>query len=169
MNQAMHLCVAGETVTIRPIRLTDLEMEQDFIRHLSSTAKHFRFLGGVRELPSRDLRRLCDVDGKNSMAFIATVLRDGREVEIGVSRYSPAADSGTREMTVTVTDEWQHRGLGTTLVDHLIDTAKLHGVTALYSVDLADNTAMAALAKDLKMTAIPDPSDSRQVIYSLKL
>ncbi len=72
---------------------------------------------------------MCDVDGKNSMAFVATVLRNGREVEIGVARYSPAAGSNTREMAVTVADEWQHRGLGTTLVKHLIETAKLNGVT----------------------------------------
>lgn len=169
MSQELHPRVAGETVTIRPIRLNDLDMQQDFIRRLSPAAKHFRFLGGVRELPARQLRRLCDVDGKNSMAFVATVLRDGREVEIGVSRYAPADDSRTREMAITVTDEWQQRGLGTTLVKHLIDTAKLHGVRQLYSVDLVDNAAMAALAKDLKMASTPDPSDPRQVIYSLAL
>jgi GNAT superfamily N-acetyltransferase len=169
MTQDLHPRVAGETVTIRPIRINDLEMEQDFIRRLSPAAKHFRFLGGVRELPPRELRRLCEVDGKNSMAFVATVLRDGQELEIGVSRYSPAAGPNSREIAVTVADEWQHRGLGATLVKHLIDTAKLNGVTRLYSVDLVDNTAMAALAKDLRMTSTPDPSDPRQVIYSLVL
>jgi GNAT superfamily N-acetyltransferase len=169
MTQELHARVAGETVTIRPIRINDLEMEQDFIRRLSPAAKHFRFLGGVRELPARELRRLCDVDGKNSVAFVATVFRNGREIEIGVSRYSPVADSAAREMAVTVADEWQHQGLGTTLAKHLIDTAKLNGVTQLYSVDLADNAAMAALAKDLGMASKPDPSDWRQVIYSLTL
>ncbi len=86
-----------------------------------------------------------------------------------MARYSPAAGSNTREMAVTVSDEWQHRGLGTNLVKHLIETAKLNGVTHLYSMDLADNSAMAALAKDLGMASMPDPSDPRQVIYSLTL
>jgi L-amino acid N-acyltransferase YncA len=90
-------------------------------------------------------------------------------VEIGVSRYSPDADPNTREMAVTVTDEWQHRGLGTTLVKLLIDTARVNGVTQLYSVDLAANSAMALLAKDLGMASTTDPSDPRQVIYSLAL
>lgn len=169
MSQELHSRVAGEAVTIRPIRIDDLEIEQDFIRRLSSEAKHFRFLGGVSELRPRELRRLCEVDGKNSMAFVATVLRNGREVEIGVARYSPAAGSNTREIAVTVSDEWQHRGLGTTLVRHLIETAKLNGVTHLYSMDLTDNGAMAALAKDLGMSSMRDPSDPHQVIYSLTL
>lgn len=169
MSQELHPRVAGEPVTIRPIRIDDLEMEQDFIRRLSPAAKRYRFLGGVSELSPRELTRMCDIDGKNSMAFVATVLQNGREVEIGVARYSPAAGCNTREMAVTVSDEWQHQGLGTTLVKHLIETAKLNGVTRLYSMDLADNSAMAALAKDLGMASTPDPSDPHQVIYSLTL
>lgn len=165
----LHPRVAGETVTIRPIQINDLEMQQDFILHLSPAAKRFRFLGGVSELPSPELRRLCDVDGKYSMAFVATVLRNDREVEIGVARYAPYAGSNSREMAVTVADEWQHRGLGTTLVKHLIETAKVNGVTQLYSVGLVDNRAVAALAKNLRMVSMRDPSDPRQVIYSLAL
>jgi GNAT superfamily N-acetyltransferase len=168
MSQELHPRVAGEPVTIRPIRIDDLELEQDFIRRLSPAAKHYRFLGGLSELPPRELRRLCEVDGKNSMAFVATVLQSGREVEIGIARYSPAAGSNTREIAVTVSDEWQHRGLGMMLVKQLIETAKLNGVTYLYSMDLADNSAMAALAKDLGMASMRDPSD-HQVIYSLTL
>ena len=99
MSQELHSRVAGETVTIRPIRIDDLEIEQDFIRRLSPEAKHFRFLGGVGKLSHQELRRLCDVDGKNSMAFVATVFRNGREVEIGVARYSPAAGSNTPPVT----------------------------------------------------------------------
>ncbi len=167
MSQELNSRVAGEPVTIRPIRIDDLEREQDFIRRLSPAAKRYRFLGGVNELSPRELRGLCEVDGKNSMAFVATVLRNGREVEIGVARYSPAAGANTREIAVTVSDEWQHRGLGMMLVKHLIETAKLNGVTRLYSMDLADNGAMAALAKDLGMTSMRDPSDPHQMIYSL--
>ena len=167
MIQELHPRVAGETLTIRPIQIDDLEMQRDFIRGLSPAAKRFRFFGGVSELPSPELRRLCDVDGKYSMAFVATVIRNGREVEIGVARYAPYAGSNTREMAVTVADEWQHRGLGTTLVKHLIETAKLNRVTQLFSVALVDNDAMAALAKDLGMASMRDPSDPRQVIYSL--
>jgi hypothetical protein len=42
-------------------------------------------------------------------------------------------------------------------------------VSRLYSVDLADNTPMRMLARDLGMRAARDPADSHQVIYSLNL
>ncbi len=37
------LTIAGETVTIRPIRITDVDMEAEFIRRLSPQSKYYRF------------------------------------------------------------------------------------------------------------------------------
>lgn len=157
------------SITIRPIRFTDTEMETDFMRRLSSTTKHFRFLGGVQEVSPQMLNYLCDIDGHYSMAFVATVVEDGKEIEIGVSRYASNAKEDVREMAVTVADEWQNHGIGTLLTEKLMDFAKAHGVKRLYSVDLADNTSMRHLARDIGMTSQRDPEDAHQVIYSLAL
>jgi len=156
-------------VTIRPIRLTDVAMESEFIHRLSSETKHFRFLAGVRELPAEELVRLCDVDMKHSMAFVATVRKDGQEVEIGVSRYAPNSHFDVREVAVTIADEWQHKGLGASLMNQLIKTARTQGIKQLYSVNLSTDAAMSALAKELNMTSIRDPSDPNQTIHSLTL
>jgi GNAT superfamily N-acetyltransferase len=161
--------IDGERVTIRPIRITDTEMEADFIRRLSPQTKHFRFFGGVKELSPAEVLHLCDVDGKHSMAFVATVRRDSREVEIGVSRYAPNSRSDVREIAVTVADEWQDKGLGTVLMKQLIESARCNGVRELYSIELSDNAAMHALAKDLNMSAHNDPADPHQTIYRLQL
>ena len=169
MSNQSTVTIAGETVTIRPIRLTDIAMESEFIRRLSSESKHFRFLGGVRELPPEALARLCDIDRKHSMAFVATVRRNGRETEIGVSRYAPNSKFDVREIAVTVADEWQHKGLGASLMTQLIQTARMQGIKQLYSVDLANNTAMSALANELGMSSIRDPGDPHQTIHSLTL
>jgi len=161
--------IAGESITIRPMRAADVDMEAEFVRRLSPQSRHYRFLGGVKELSPGELRRLCKVDGHRSMAFVATVVENGRETEIGVSRYAPNATGDVREMAVTVADAWQNKGIGTRLARQLIQHAREHGVRRLYSMDLADNDAMRHLAKDLGMTAMPDPDDTHQVIYSLTL
>lgn len=165
MNQQPQ--VAGESITIRPMRAADLDMEAEFVRRLSPQSRHYRFLGGIKELSPGELKRLCNVDGHRSMAFVATVSENGRETEIGVSRYAPNAAGDVREMAVTVADAWQDKGIGTRLARQLIQHAREHGVHRLYSMDLADNDAMRHLARDLGMTAVPDPDDARQVIYSL--
>ena len=133
MSMDSTVTIAGETVTIRSIRLTDIAMESDFIHRLSSEAKHFRFLGGVRELPPQELAGLCDIDVKHSMAFVATVRRNGREMEIGVSRYAPNSKFDVREIAVTVADEWQHKGLGASLMKQLIQITRTQGIKQLYS------------------------------------
>jgi len=164
-----QLMVADESVTLRPINPADSSMEDTFVRNLSVETKHNRFLGGVKELSPAELRRLCDVDGYHSMAFVATVQEDGRETEIGVSRYDEGSSAGVREMAVTIADAWQHKGVGRLLVQRLIAHARTHGVKRLYSVDLADNVAMRDLAGELGMNARRDPGDANQVIYSLTL
>ena len=164
-----HAKIDGQSVTIRPMHSADSNLEAEFVRNLSTETKHYRFLGGVNELSSAELKRLCDIDGQHSMAFVAIVEADGGETQIGVSRYAEGTDKGVREMAVTIADAWQHKGLGRLLATHLIDYARSHGVRQLYSVDLADNVAMRHLAHDLGMSAQRSADDPNQVIYSLSL
>jgi hypothetical protein len=49
----------------------------------------------------------------------------------------------------------------------LIQSARSNGVKHLYSIDLADNAGMRALAEDLGMSASRDPSNPQQTMYSL--
>jgi RimJ/RimL family protein N-acetyltransferase len=161
--------LANSSVTIRPITAADSQLEKDFIRTLSAETKYYRFLCGVNELSPTELRRLCNVDGRHSMAFVATVNIDGREVEVGVCRYAEGTKAEVREIGITIADSWAHKGLAELLLRHLIDYAKSHGVKRLYSVDLVDNTAMRDVAAEFGMSKRADPEDASQVIYSLAL
>jgi L-amino acid N-acyltransferase YncA len=164
-----HTPAAADSVTIRPLHRADSAMEAEFIRNLSMETKHYRFLGGVKELSPAELKRLCDVDGQHSMAFVATVKKDGHEVEVGVSRYAEYPGNHAGELAVTIADEWQHKGLGQRLLKELIAYARTHGIKQLYSVELADNAAMRELASEFGMTVRRDENDANQVIYSLTL
>ena len=161
--------IAGHQVTIRPLGPGDVDLERAFIDNLSPQSKHYRFLGGVNHLSNAQLKKLCDIDFDHRMAFMASVTVDGKETEIGVSRYAEDAAGSGCEFAVTVADDWQHKGLGTLLMHKLIDFARDHKVKRLYSVDLADNAHMRQLAQDLGMQSERDPDDVHQVIYSLTL
>ena len=159
----------GHSITIRPISIQDMTLESDFIEHLSAETKHYRFFGAINNVPEKVLKAFCDVDGKSSMAFIATEQLNGEEIEIGVCRYVVTGNPDIHEMAVTIADEWQYKGLGKLLMNQLIGYAKSHGVKSIYSVELADNALMHMLSKDLGMQAKIDPNDIHQVIYSLTL
>jgi GNAT superfamily N-acetyltransferase len=166
-DNSVNTIICGTAVTIRPLHATDSPLEAQFVQHLSVETRRFRFLGGVKELSPAELRLLCDVDGRNSMAFVATTLENGHETAIGVSRYALSLRHGAREMALTIADEWQHKGLAELLMAQLIEYAKGHGVEELYSVELAENHAMQKLAKKIGMCAACDPEDAGQIIAVL--
>jgi GNAT superfamily N-acetyltransferase len=159
----------GKTITIRPINIQDMQLEHEFIDHLSAETKHYRFFGAINHISDKMLKAFCDVDGKNSMAFIATEQVNDEETEIGVCRYVITQNPDIHEMAVTIADKWQYKGLGKLLMNELIDYAKSHGVKSIYSVELADNSLMHMLSKELGMQAKMDPDDAHQVFYSLTL
>jgi hypothetical protein len=147
-------------ITIRPITPDDKVIEAAFVRDLSPQTRHDRFLGGIRELSPSMLTQLCNIDYVNSMAYVATILEDGDEKEIGVCRYANDSVLGEREMAVTVADEYQHFG-----VEH----ARANDVKRLTSIDLRTNYNMQELAESLGMVSMTDPEDPRQVIFSITL
>jgi GNAT superfamily N-acetyltransferase len=162
----------GRRVLIRPIRPGDVERNAQFIKNLSPPSKHFLFLGGVAQLSEVALRRLCDSDYAHDMAYIALALdpRTGEaRDQVGVCRYAGADPVKGAEISVAVADAWQHQGLGKTLLRHLVDYARAHGVTRLYSLDAVNNSRMRKLARDVGFAEQPDPEDTNQVIYSLDL
>jgi GNAT superfamily N-acetyltransferase len=159
----------GSHVLIRPLRLEDRERELEFIHKLSPESRHFRFLGAIKEISPSLLDQLMQVDFHDRMAFVALAHQDGKLVEVGVSRYAATETNDQCECAVTVADAWQHRGLGTALMRHLIATARLNGFKRIYSIDAADNTHVQALARDLGFQSIRDPQDTTQLIHSLQL
>jgi GNAT superfamily N-acetyltransferase len=165
----IHEKIDNVTITIRPMTLQDTEIESNFVHNLSFESKHNRFLEGINELSTTMLKRLCDIDGKTAMAFIATIQHQTKEQQIGVSRYASNPDTNESEMAVTVADEWQRKGIAKLLMKPLIEYAKNNGVITLYSIDFANNTAMHYLAKDLGMSCEKVAEDARLLKYSLKI
>ncbi len=159
----------GTPVMIRPIADTDIEIERRFIERLSPSSRRFRFLGEMKTPSEQLLRQFTHLDHATEAAFVALLGDGSNNEEIGVSRYSARTDGLGCECAVAVSDEWQHRGLGTILMQHLIDVARQRGIATMYSMDAADNVAMRDLAEHLGFQRSSDPNDATQVIHSLDL
>ncbi len=158
-------------VLIRPITAADRDMERGFIEALSPESRRFRFLGQMRSPSEALLTQLTVLDPVHQVAFAAVVAGAGAGVEtlIGVSRFSTDATGGICECAVTVAEDWQCRGVGTLLMNHLIAIARSRGIKYMYSIDDARNTKMHELARHLGFTSRVDTLDTRQVIHELHL
>lgn len=159
----------GTPVTIRPIRPQDSGMEQEFVRHLSEDTRYFRFMGSLRELSSAKLKFFTEIDYDKHMAFVATVIRDQQELEIGVARYIATETAGVCEFAITVDDTWQGSGVAGMLMYSLQTAAREHGFKTMEGIVLASNYKMLRFARRLGFRCYHQPSEPDAVHLALRL
>ncbi len=154
----------GTPLTIRPIRPEDAQSEAEFVRELSPTAKQFRFMGSIKELTSEMLARFTQIDYRREMAMVAVTVENGRAVQHGVARYSINPDNRSCEFAIVVSDRLQGQGIGTRLMQALMEAARAHGLTRIEGIVLRHNDPMLKLMDDLGFTISGDPDDRDQMI-----
>lgn len=159
----------GTHVRVRPIHPEDIELERRFIESLSPESRRFRFLDTMISPSEALLKQMTDINPATDAAFVVLQGTGDQTQEIGVARLSALPDGHDCEFAVTVADAWQHKGIGTMLVQKLIEVAKSRGINAMHSNDSADNYLMRRFAEHLHFQHEQDPEDATMVIYSVRL
>ncbi len=137
----------GSHVTVRPIRPEDATPLRAGFERLSEESRYRRFLSPMQRLSGPMLRYLTELDHHDHEALVA-IGDDGAIV--GVARFvRQTSDPRSAEMAVTVADDWQGRGVGTTLLELLADRARAEGISRFTAIILARNQSMLALIEDL--------------------
>lgn len=138
---------SGLNVHIRPIKAEDAQLESEFVNNLSEHTKYLRFMQNVKQLSDEMLIKFTQIDYDQEMAFIAYSYDHNRQVEIGVTRYSINPDGTSCEFALVVRDDYQHQGIGSHLLESLIDHARQKGLTTMNGEVLKENKGMLQLAK----------------------
>jgi GNAT superfamily N-acetyltransferase len=131
----------GGSIRIRAIRPDDKDRLLEHFRHLSRDSVYHRFFGLKRSLTPSELVRLTELDFKNHVGLVATLLADGDERFIGVGRYI-CTEPGRAEVAFAVLDEHQGKGIGTLLLEHLGRVARAAGISEFQADVLGDNNRM---------------------------
>ncbi len=145
------------SVTLRPIRPEDAELEKAFVAELSPESRYFRFMDTVRELTPTMLVRFTQIDYDREMAFIAVAAEGGAERSVGVCRYVANPDGESCEFALVIADTWQRRGLGGRMMRQLIEVARARGLRSMIGHVLAENHPMLALCGKLGFVASNGP------------
>jgi GNAT superfamily N-acetyltransferase len=156
-------------VLIRPITTKDEAAEDAFMQAVSDRARQFGFLGEADGAGDPMGDAPADGGHGHDVAFAAFTMDDSRERMVGIGRYSTDDSSQHCECTVTVDDEWQGKGLGTVLMRHLIEVARIRGIRRMTSTASAENVQMHDLAAHLGFRTRVDPQDPRRLIHALTL
>jgi acetyltransferase len=121
---------------------------------LGAESRYRRFHAVTAQLTPEALDRLTDVDHWHAEALIAWSPLP--RAPIGVARYVRCAEFDVAELAVAVTDDWQRRGIGSTLTAALRDRAAGAGIRRFRASVLADNRAALALARGLGPELVAD-------------
>ncbi len=137
----------GIQICIRPLRRDDREREVAFIQSLSEETRYLRFMSPLRFLPEHLLDQLVSIDYSQTMAFVATVGKAGKEEFVGLARYGRTDVADAAELGITVTDRWQRQGVARALLEPLIQYAAGQGFRRIIGWVLYDNHPMLELAR----------------------
>lgn len=143
----------GSVATLSPVVHDDLALFEEGLDRLSVESRFTRFGQGIAHLTKAELHYLTDVDQRSHVAWGALV--DGEVA--GAGRYV-ATDGGCSEVALTVIDEYQHRGLGTVLLEALVAVARADGVEELCFEVVPGNVAVENLLDGIDLR--PDESGS---------
>jgi GNAT superfamily N-acetyltransferase len=132
----------GTKVLLRPIKPSDATLKQHLFYSLTKESVSRRFLGSLKAMPMRRVWPYVAVDYDNEMSIVVTVTEGRTENIVAIGSYAKIPHTTTAEVSFVVRDDWQNRGLGTMLFNHLLEIAKKKGVTGFTAWVSTNNTRM---------------------------
>jgi GNAT superfamily N-acetyltransferase len=133
----------GATTMLRPLEGDDAEAVGRLLFGLSPTSAYRRFLGSSRTGPAAYVSRL-----RSAAQTLAATVALEHGVVVGVASLHPDRE-GTAEVALAVADQEQGEGIGTLLLEDLVDRARCLGLTRLSATVLAENAEMLTVFRDL--------------------
>lgn len=132
----------GTQVSIRPIHPTDEPRMRTLFYNLSQETIYYRFMQHMQSIPRKQILDMTYIDPRTEVAILATVPEAFGEDIIAVARYYLDVKTNRAEVAFVVQDQWQRKGIGTFLLNHLIKIARRSGITGFTAEVLRANRPM---------------------------
>lgn len=162
-----NVTLNGVEYFLRPIKPADVSLYPAFLARISPEDIRFRFLAPRRHFPDEMLLRLTQLDYEREIAFVALRKDDGELA--GIVRLSSDPDKEKAEYGVLVRTDLQGRGLGWTLLEHVIGYARADGLSQIEGFILSENRKMLAMAQEFGFRLAPHPEEAGVTVATLDL
>ena len=139
----------GQEVLLRPIKPEDEPMWLEMFQSFSEESIRYRFFQLLKDTPHEVRVRYCNIDYDREIAIVAELSEENHRRILGVGRLSIEPDGKSGELAFIIGDQWQGLGLGTKVVDYVLEIAKEMGVETVYAIMLPDNRRALNLTKKM--------------------
>lgn len=153
MSDIRHFSAAeqlsdGTPMTVRAVRPEDKGRIKAAFRELEPETIYTRFFQHKAELTDEELLRATEVDFERQVTLVVTLGAGEDQTIIGGASYVAHRDaSGTAgaEVSFTVEEDYQGKGMASILLRHLIRIARSKGLARFEAEVLAGNRSMLAV------------------------
>lgn len=139
----------GRTVLLRPIKPEDEPMWLEMFQKFSEESIRYRFFQIIKDTPHEVRVRYCNIDYDRELGIVAELEEEDRRKILGVVRLIIEPDGKNGEIAFIVADPWQGLGLGSKMLDYVIEICKDKKLETIYGVMLSDNYRAIDLMKKM--------------------
>ena len=175
LENGNHVGIEGEstTVEIRPIKPEDEPLMTEFTMGLSPDNLYLRYFHAVSAgslITHEQLARLTFVDYNREMALVAVRLdpKNNRPQVVAHGQLTKLHGTNDAEFAIQVRDAYQGTGLGTELLNLLIEIARDEGVERVVAEIMPENVGMRRICTKLGFNFRRVP-DSQNIIAEIEL
>ena len=156
----------GLEIFIRPIKISDEPLLKDLFYGLSDNSLYRRFISRRKDMPHERLQEFVIIDYSREVGIVATVTQDDKEIVVGMGQYNMDPNTHSAEVAFVVRDDYQNRGIGKEMLNHLTYLARKQGLLGFTAEVLVENRPMIHLFE--QMGFLMDRRTEDQV-YELKM
>lgn len=148
-------------ILFRPVRPSDEEMLQDLYYSLSEKDRIMRFLTPQKVFPHEETQQRMICDYETSMVIVGLVGNEEDQRIVAACAYYLDSNKNLAEISATVHEDYRKQGLGSHLIDKLIELTEERGIRGLYGDVNEANAGMLHILNQLPYNIVftSDPDD----------
>ncbi|CAG1008972.1 MAG: bifunctional acetate--CoA ligase family protein/GNAT family N-acetyltransferase [Candidatus Methanoperedens sp.] len=159
----------GRTVILRPIKPEDEPLWLEMFHNFSQESIHFRLFQTIIEPVAHEFStRYCNIDYDRELAIVVELEEEGKRKLLGVVRLNIEPNENEGELSFIVADQWQGQGLGSKMVDYMIEICKDKKLEKIHAIMLPDNYRAIKLFKDMGFTIESLDDGTQKAMLDLK-
>lgn len=135
----------GQGLRIRPINPDDKIRLKRLFNRMSPLNSYFRWQYTKRQTGEKELTRFTEAKLPERCVYVAIQGEGRNERILAVASYDASLDMKSAEVTFVVGTSYQTRGVGTALLEKLVETAGQYRIKRFVARVLPENTRMLAL------------------------
>ena len=133
----------GESLLVRPICPNDEDLiREDFFHELSEETVRRRYFFVPTSLSPETIRAVASPDFEKELALVVIDDQGPADDLVAVGRYALDTATNAAELSLTVQDDWQSRGIGSFLFQRLLEIGRDRGVVNFVAFVQVQNTVM---------------------------